>query len=341
MKSLILKLTILISITIYSHNIHAQFKVRNDAAIQIGYSGYRYLTFGQETNSPNNGKFALEYMADPTTPGFNIWKPWPTAGAANFLLFIRNNGNIGVGNNGDATVKFQVSGTARANSWLTFSDRRLKTDITPLENSLAKVLKLNGVNYRYKYEFDKNPNGISDTEQVKVKTAEVDSKITSTDDMRLGLIAQDVKEILPEVVREDEKGYLSINYSDIVPLLIESIKQQQKQIEEMKKAMAYTSIDKKDPSNTSSKSYLEQNTPNPFDSKTTIPYTINEVQEIATAKVNVYDKDGNLYSTNTIEPKNGSGKIEIDCNNCKLGIYVYTLQINDKIVDTKMMILVR
>jgi hypothetical protein len=248
---------------------------------------------------------------------------------------------VGIGNSGDATVKFQVTGTARANSWLTYSDKRLKTDIQPLENSLEKVLKLSGVNYRYKYEFDKNPNGIKDTDEVKIKTAANEEKIKSEDDLRMGLIAQDVKEVLPEVVREDEKGYLSINYSDIVPLLIESIKQQQKQIEELKKATGFASIEKKDKNDTRSKSFLLQNTPNPFDLKTTIPYTILEEIEFKTAKVNVYDKDGNLYSSTTVEPKNGRGEVVVNCDNCKLGIYVYTLQIDDKIVDTKMMILVK
>ncbi len=53
-----------------------QFKVRNDAFIQIGYNTYKTLTFGASTGSLNNGNFALEYCVNCTSAGsggLNIW----------------------------------------------------------------------------------------------------------------------------------------------------------------------------------------------------------------------------------------------------------------------------
>lgn len=74
----------------FSSNSHAQgqFKIRNDAFIQIGYDSYKTLSFGKETNSPNNGRFAIEYWD--SYQGLNFWRPWPTANYGDFSLFLRS-----------------------------------------------------------------------------------------------------------------------------------------------------------------------------------------------------------------------------------------------------------
>ena len=86
------------------------------------------------------------------------------------------------------------------------SDRRLKTDITTIENSLEKVLQLRGVNYR----------SLQD------------------DKIAIGVIAQEIQEIVPEVVQENSNGYLSVSYGNIVGLLIEAVKELKKEIDNIK-----------------------------------------------------------------------------------------------------------
>ena len=73
------------------------------------------------------------------------------------------------------------------------SDARLKTDVKTLTNSLDKVKNLRGVSY------------------------------IKNDKQGIGLIAQEVKEVLPEVVHEDE--YYSVTYGNVVAVLIEAIKE--------------------------------------------------------------------------------------------------------------------
>lgn len=109
--------------------------------------------------------------------------------------------NLDVFGNGNATLR----GTLTQNS-----DIRLKKNILPIESSLNNILKLNG--YRYQWEDEK-----------------MDSSI------QIGLIAQEVQKQFPEVVKENAKGELSVNYSGMIPLLITAIKEQQQQIEELKK----------------------------------------------------------------------------------------------------------
>jgi len=87
-----------------------------------------------------------------------------------------------------------------------FSDARVKENIETIDNALDKVTQLRGVEY----------NRIGAEER------------------SIGVIAQEVQEVLPEVVREGQDGMLSVAYGNITGVLIEAIKEQQKQIEELK-----------------------------------------------------------------------------------------------------------
>ena len=53
----------------------------------------------------------------------------------------------------------------------------------------------------------------------------------------LGVIAQEVQQVIPEVVKERDDGYLAVKYDQLVPVLIEAVKDQQKQIDVLKKKL--------------------------------------------------------------------------------------------------------
>jgi hypothetical protein len=90
----------------------------------------------------------------------------------------------------------------------TNSDLRLKTNIKQLDNALYRVSKLEGVTYNLKAD----PDGRLHT----------------------GLIAQDVQDVIPEAVIENEDGIKSVAYGNLVGLLVEAIKEQQVQINELR-----------------------------------------------------------------------------------------------------------
>lgn len=106
---------------------------------------------------------------------------------------------------------FRVCGTAAATAFYYTSDRNLKKDIAPLggNESLSRILKLEGVSFKWK-------DG------------------TNGSDMKVGLIAQDVENVYPEVVGTSEAGVKSVEYGNLVAPLIEAIKEQQRQINELK-----------------------------------------------------------------------------------------------------------
>jgi len=92
------------------------------------------------------------------------------------------------------------------------SDKRLKDNITLISNPIEKIQKIGG------YEFDWIPT----------------EDIHSYEGHDIGVIAQEIEEVLPELVQTRDNGYKAVKYDKIVALLIEAIKDQQKQIEELK-----------------------------------------------------------------------------------------------------------
>ena len=92
------------------------------------------------------------------------------------------------------------------------SDERLKENITPIENAVDKINQMGGYNYDWKEGFE---------------------TIHSHKGHDLGVIAQEVQSVLPEVVTERETGYLAVNYEKIVPLLIEAIKELSAKIKDL------------------------------------------------------------------------------------------------------------
>jgi len=112
----------------------------------------------------------------------------------------------------------EVNGRVRARLFAQFSDIRLKVNITDIVDALEIVTKLHGKSYEWK------------SEEI-TKDGEGPRRV-------IGLIAQEVYSVLPEIVHEDkETGLLSISYTELIPVLIEAFKQFLKEYEEDKSLM--------------------------------------------------------------------------------------------------------
>jgi hypothetical protein len=137
----------------------------------------------------------------------------PQSGAGNATLSdarltIAENGSVGILTTSPAYA-LDVLGTIRATGdVIAYSDARVKDNIQPIENALEKVISLRGVSYNRKDTDDKS--------------------------RKIGVIAQEVLPIIPEVVSKDQNGNYSVSYGNMVGLLIEAVKEQQKQIDELK-----------------------------------------------------------------------------------------------------------
>jgi|TARA_R100000027_G_scaffold29656_1_gene21569 hypothetical protein len=137
------------------------------------------------------------------------WKKVIVSGSAAHLASLNVAGEI-TGSNGNLTGYLRVAGDITA---YYSSDRRLKDNIQPIESPLEKVSKLGG------YSFDWIP-----TEGIHINEGH-----------DIGVIAQEVEEILPEVVITRDNGYKAVQYEKIVALLIEANKELKERIEKLEK----------------------------------------------------------------------------------------------------------
>jgi len=120
-------------------------------------------------------------------------------------MCIDSSGNVGIGTSSPSEALHVIGNILASGNITAFSDERLKTDLQPIPDALDKVMSLTGYTYTR----------------------------TDSGERQTGVVAQDVQKVLPEAVN-DSGEYLSVAYGNMVGLLIEAIKDQQKQIDELK-----------------------------------------------------------------------------------------------------------
>ena len=126
---------------------------------------------------------------------------------------LRVDGDVTIGT-ATAVEKLTVTGNICATGTIgACSDARYKRGIATLDNPLEIISKLRGVDF--KWRADEFPE-----KQFSEKP-------------QVGFIAQEIKEILPGVVSKGADGYYSVDYSRLTPVLVEAIKDQQNQIDEL------------------------------------------------------------------------------------------------------------
>jgi CRISPR/Cas system type I-B associated protein Csh2 (Cas7 group RAMP superfamily) len=93
------------------------------------------------------------------------------------------------------------------------SDERLKDNITPIDDPLAKVLTISGNTFDWNEKSNKNGHDV-------------------------GLIAQEIEQVLPEAVTTRDNGYLAVDYHKVVPLLVEAIKELSAKVESLEQKLS-------------------------------------------------------------------------------------------------------
>ena len=264
-------------------------------------------------------------------------------------------GVYGFASGGTFNAAGYFDGDVWAVSYNLISDRKVKTNITPLKNSLEQLMKLKPSSYQFKTA-DYPKWGLSTGKQI-------------------GLVADEVKQVFPELVKEGvhpaeygkdktvllrpEEKYEGINYIGLIPVLIGSIQEQQKTIDDIKaenKEIKAENEDLKSRLNkieqalslssgqivaypvTLTDARLEQNAPNPFNKNTVISYFLPE--KAGSAVMNITDMNGKIIKTIALNEK-GKGQLLLEAGQLTAGTYQYSLLVNGKVLDTKKMVLTK
>ena len=222
------------------------------------------------------------------------------------------------------------------------SDARYKSNIQDINTiALTKILSLNPVQYTMA-----SGSAIAFANTEKSDTVSNMIMTTSEEDLdqinkiHYGLLAQEVKELYPELVYEDAAGVMSINYTELIPLLIQAVQDLSEQVSALSNSSSVSArkqaLKQQDSTTEAVVAMLYQNNPNPFTEATIISYIIPiEAQQASIFIYNMLGEQVSKYDVSAF----GEGNITISANELYAGTFLYSLVVDGKLIDTKQMII--
>ena len=224
-------------------------------------------------------------------------------------------------------------------SFYNLSDMRLKENVVSVSGTknqgsiLNKLENLDVFSYNLKRPSSLN-GGMSKRDLKDWEQADVQRT-------HYGVSAQELQNIFPDLVREGQDGYLTVNYTELIPLLLRAIQELKGELDEVKgNNSAGARIIPATTDVTSAikgANVLYQNTPNPFKEQTTIRFSLAD--DAQDASICIFDMTGKMLKNLPIS----SGDTSISLNGWELGegMFLYTLIVNGREIDTKRMIITK
>ena len=183
----------------------SQITYANISSIPGGIVSGSTQTIAHLPNGTVSGSSQITYTSISSIPGGIVSGSSQVLGGT--TIHSGSSGDYQFNSIGVGTAASTVAGEIRATNDITAfysSDIRLKENIQPIQNALEKVESISGNTYDWKEGYD---------------------EIHSHKGNDVGVIAQEIEEILPQIVTNRDNGYKAVQYEKIVPLLIEAIKE--------------------------------------------------------------------------------------------------------------------
>ncbi len=248
---------------------------------------------------------------------------------------------------------FQFNCDLRTSGVLVQSDERFKENITPIESASSNLGKLKAVSYKLKPQnTDVNPM-LSPASNSEVSEKDMKDKafmeryyqLLRNQPTRFGLIAQEVKAVFPELVATDSLGYMYVDYIGLIPLLIDAVNELSYRTDSLQTVVSEMQRE----GMVSQKLFggvedgignlecvLYQNSPNPFNVSTRIRCTLPH--NALDAMIFVYDLQGTQKLGKAVDGR-GDTFVEIRGSELPAGMYIYTLVVDGREIDSKRMII--
>ena len=234
------------------------------------------------------------------------------------------------------------------------SDERFKENVEPMQGVLPSLDRLEAVSYTLKNEYARECRAtLADiptfTEKDVRDKAFYDRFYSDQENgsERFGFLAQNVKEVFPELVHTDNSGYMYVDYIGLIPILVQSINELRAELAELKgeqleedspmmQAPQQAGLNEMEASIINAKLY--QNAPNPWSSETVIRYCLP--QTVARADIYIYDMQGAQLKCIPAEGR-GESQVTITAHGLNAGMYLYALVADGTLIDSKKMILTK
>lgn len=220
-------------------------------------------------------------------------------------------------------IKLAVNGITRSVAYFATSDKKFKKDIKPIENAIEKIQAIDGKTYLWDREANKEMN--------------------FDEGGHSGFIAQDLEKVLPHLVATSQNGDKAVNYIELMPYLVEAIKEQQSLIKEQQVQIDELKNLVSDSFKKHNQDLIElENTkiisvsPNP--SKDLIMISVNIDKSVQTASLQIHDLNGKLLNNLTINDRDNNINKTFQKDNFGNGTYIVSLIVNGKSIDSKKII---
>ena len=231
-----------------------------------------------------------------------------------------------------------VDGLFTATDINSLSDSRLEQNVISLSQRGATLDKLQGLEI-LEYNLLRPSNNHDSLVNGKMS----ERRDAMQKRRHYGVSAQELQQIYPDLVVEGQDGYLTVNYVELVPILIRSIQELKQELDEVKGIASSDALPSRgaatalQTASEASVNVLYQNTPNPFKEKTTIRFRLAD--DAQNAAICIFDLTGKQLKKLPIS----SGEASVNVNGWELGegMYLYTLLVNGQEVDTKRMIITK
>lgn len=237
------------------------------------------------------------------------------------------------------------------------SDGRLKQDVKEIVSGMDRISALRGVSFRYKPGEEQPVSAVAnENSHAGYASSDIKRQIEAENAReRIGFIAQEVEIVVPEVVRTLPDGTKTVMYTDLIPLLVEGMKEMQATIErqeeriaELEESLSGDNVPEKvvpknardsedsEIESSTGEAAIYQNVPNPFSQTTEIIYRLST--NARSASICICDLTGKQLKSYTLQPDMPTGKIVIPASDLTAGMYLYALVIDGTLVDSKRMI---
>lgn len=214
-------------------------------------------------------------------------------------------------------------------------------DIEELDFSLAALKQINPISYN---TVSPNSNytcadSKSQIDKDNFSRFYSDKQVQST---RFGFMPEDIEVLFPELVYTDADGQKYIDYIGLIPVLFKALNDMQIKLDNIENSTIQSAPKKNVSYSAGIENFpideykLFQNSPNPFNTETTITFTLGDNTE--NAAIRIYDLQGLQKAVYPIAP-NGGNAITFDRLSLPAGIYIYSLVANDNIIDSKRMVI--
>ena len=220
-------------------------------------------------------------------------------------------------------IRLNVNGITRSVAYFATSDQKFKKDIKPIENALKTIESIYGKTYLWNKEANKEMN--------------FDGGGHS------GFIAQELEKVLPHLVATGQNGDKAVNYMELMPYLVEAIKEQQNlikdqqvQIDELKKQISNSFKTQNADLIQFENTKIISVSPNPSNDVITI--SLNIEKSVQTASLQVHDLNGKLLNNLTINDRTTNINKTLQKDNFGKGVYIISLVVNGKSIDSKKII---